>query len=298
MPPMPPGGGPPGLMPPGPPGLPPGPPGMPPPGPPGPPGMMPPGGPPVPGGPGGMSPAPGAFPGGVTPRPDPSRAVREASDDAAIRAALDGNNNDPDEAVKTLARSGEQSAAIKLQQAAREHRAREVQRRYEMVSDQEAAMRVGEKLLMSATDEPSLRVVRDVAGRFMPKMQALLDGPYAEASQNIRSFIQQTEPVRKRLRQQQAALDSMRTALRTNDDNEWLRAAAMVLSAAQDPQQWTVLINTLRQSGVPLHVLNQFDTVYSEQAVMKAAQIAQNSDRQPGPALADIGTLAALRGMT
>lgn len=301
-----------GGMPPGMPGMPPGlPPGMPMPGGPGGPGGGPPMPPPGAGGPmpPGMDEGPGEPPGpptgppaGAAPPPAPSgpggiAAVQQAADDAAIHAALETTKNDPDEAVKMLARSGHQSAGQKLQQAARLHRQRELQKRSELVSDQQAAYRVGKQLLSSVSDDSSLRVVKEMFGQYMPAFQKIGDS-YQEAAPRIQQFLEASAPMGKLLDQQQQTLQAMQTALRTGDHHEWRRAAAMMLSTAKDPGQWQSLIGQLKQAGAPLDVLNSFDTVYSEKAVSAAKQLAERdgkSEPEGGSGFEDMGLLAALR---
>jgi len=249
---------------------------------------------------GGMG-GPAMMPGAPASRLAPTAAVREAADDAAIQTALQGTNNDPDTAVETLLRAGHQSAAVKLQESARQHRAREIQRRYDDVAHRVAAMRIGERLLTSATDDPSLDVVRSLTTKIMPQMNRLLQGNFDRVAPNIQQFVRMTAPLAQELEGQKQALDGMRSAIRTGDPQEWTRAAGLVLSSAKDAQQWTQLIDTLRQAGVPSEVLNRFDTVYSDDAVAKAQRIAGHTgpsqEEVQGTPFADMGLLASLRGM-
>lgn len=292
---MPPGGMPPGLpMPGGPGGGPPMPPpgaGMPPP-----PGMG--GGPGMP--PQGMGSPPGppqgppdGGPPSGPPGTSPVAAVQDAADDAAIHAALATTKNDPDEAAKVLARSGHQSASQKLQQAARMHRQQELRKRSDLVSDQQAQFRVGKKLLSAVDDDASLRVVKGMLG---PVGQQIGD-TFQEAGPRIQQILQSTVPTEKILDHQQLALQAMQTALRTGDQREWVRAAALVLSTATEPGEWQSLIGQLKQAGAPSEVLNQFDTVYSDRAVMEAKQLAARDGKHetPGGGFEDMGLLAALR---
>jgi hypothetical protein len=317
-PPMPPpaGGPPPGMSPPGGvPGLP-----MPPPGA----GMPMPGGG-GPGGPGGLPmPPPGAGmppPGMGGPPPGPPAgiappvstpapigpaniaSVQQAADDAAIHAALGTTQNDPDEAAKVLARSGHQSAAVKLQQAARLHRQRELQKRSDMVADQQAAFRVTHKLLGAVTDDSSLKVVKEMFGQFVPGIEQI-GSSFQEAKPRIQQLLKSSVPMGEVLNQQQEALQAMQTALQTGDQREWERAAALVLSTAQDPGQWQSLLGQLKQAGAPIEVLNQFDTVYSDRAVARAKARAGSGGGgggggEPGETggggLEDMGLIAALR---
>lgn len=208
--------------------------------------------------------------------------IQAGAQAGAAQAA--GQMPDPEEAQSALEQTGFPEQAEQMRQKQILGVMQELQLREAAMDMHDAQYRIGSKLLQSVNDQPSYLVLKQLVSRLMgPQIGAQLPPTLQQAAplllQMHKAWGQQMKEgkVHKQaigLFQQALAMEAKQGRATTMARPLWTSGAGLFLSTAKNQGEWQQMLGQMKQIGVPSDVLNQFDTVFSPDAIGRANQIA------------------------
>lgn len=247
--------------------------------------MMPPPMPPPPTGAAG--PAPGApVPGGqpeAQPQDQPDMTPQQAAIAAAIGAALKQSGGDPDQALQTLRREGFTAAAEALRRTQIGRKLGSLRGRTTALALEDAQHRIGMALIKAVTDDATYAVFKQIVSVMVPPLAGTLPQSYAEGKDAVAQLAHLWSHKVKHNEVHQKAAGALRYALATagpaGDDaphslEGWVRAAGALLGHTSNQQQWSGVLDRLRELGTPPEALSKFGAAYSRTGAMRALSLS------------------------
>lgn len=205
--------------------------------------------------------------------------VREAQDEAAVRAAFQQYGNDADKILEALYRTAP-DAATKFQTFLVTQRTNQVKLLTEQFKLHQTRLETASQLVQGMTPENAATVKQAVAGALGPELAANLpDAPDPNDPTALEAFNQKREAALAwgmkasdyTSRMHYAAQDAMDALTKKGDAaQKWQSATASALSVASSDQEWQQTLGMLKQLGAPASVLGMFPAVWSPENAEKA----------------------------